>query len=181
MNSTYLRNVVQKIPEKNQEAIKTLERVAQEWFAHQEEIQWVVIAPNDEQHKKFPWKLALTIVAGSFAVFYPIWEKQGISSLEILTILALGGFFFYQWKNKEIQYIETYVKIIRPMQKGILIDKDGKISNIKYGELFMLPIFRLPETANQNDEHDPYVSMRKKLQNAIHQETGWRFEDVDAP
>lgn len=170
MNNQYSQYLPEKFPEKNKEAIETLERVSREWFSGQEVIKWKVIEPNTKFYvHATSWILGLTFgVIGSLSLWYGYCEKGFIEpSILIVWILLM---FIVLFLRKFLRY-ETMPFIVNRKKHKVYFYTGRSRSSEKYGRPFAFPAFRLPE----NDTDGTYAQMRKELQRAIHTETGWVF------
>lgn len=153
--------------EKSDEAIKTLNRVSQEWFSGKQKIQWRVMTPNSK-NRQYLTPVGITIFFMIFA--FTIWLDYDLGMLYFLFILIFAIILFIiLWKNE--QYSKTKVTIYRNKRKGIFIE-NNRSKRIKYGKDFTLKAFRLSENSSQL-----LKKTRIQLQKAITAETGWNFDN----
>ena len=161
-------------PEKSDLAIKTLERVSQEWFANQKVIKWEVIEPNIKSifhNYVFPFLLISIFAALIFSFLLERWSEKGFSWIEFL-IFIIAFIVSYIICFIKFKYLKTTIKIDRKKQKGVFIGYSNDKQSIQYGKTVTLPAFRLPE-----NDTGTYRKMRRQLQKAITAETGWFFNN----
>lgn len=158
-------------PEKSDLAIKTLERVSQEWFANQRIIKWKVFEPNIKyDYYIYPFMYVLILSFIGIMLPVTISEKlvHWVYFSTLIVILVVIYFILY----KKLQYSKATIKINRHRCKGIFIANNGEKRKIKYEKTVTLPAFRLPE-----NDTGTYRKMRRQLQKAITAETGWFFNN----
>ena len=161
-------------PEKSDLAIKTLERVSQEWFANQQTIKWKVIEPSIKSifhNYVFPLLLISIFAAFILSFLFERWSEKGFSWIEFLIFIIafIVSYIIYFIKFK---YSKTTIKINRKKQKGVVVGYRDDKQNIQYNKTVTLPAFRLPE-----NDTGTYRKMRRQLQKAITAETGWLFDN----
>ena len=157
-----------RFPEKNQEAMATLERVSREWFANQEVVKWKVFEPMTKRSVCI-WAFicAFGITLPWYDLIFNLFFQKKLNEIIIFLIIILLLLYIF-WKG--FQYNIESIKINRKKRKGIRT-LGGGFMFMKYGGDYMLNTFRLPE----NDTDGAYAQMREKLQQAITAETGWTF------
>ena len=138
-------------PENSKKAIKTLERVSQEWRSNKVKVQWKVSQPNSKLSTYIEASVELVFILFMLALILP------------MVIVFL--------KSK---YDSKLIIINRKKRKGWEYPPIGGsiVNKMKYRDNYILPAFRLPE----NDD-GTYAQIRKELQHAITAETGWRFQN----
>ncbi|MBR6027292.1 MAG: hypothetical protein IK065_06850 [Neisseriaceae bacterium] len=161
-------------PEKNDLAIKTLERVSHEWFANQQIIKWEVIEPNIKSlfhNYVFPFLLISIFAAFILSFLLERWGEKGFSWIEFL-IFITAFIVSYIICFIKFKYSKATIKINRKKQKGVVVGYRNDKQNIQYNKTVTLPAFRLPE-----NDTGTYRKMRRQLQKAITTETGWIFNN----
>lgn len=154
-------------PENSKHAIKTLERVSREWENNVVKIQWKVLQPNSRLFAK-TMRLFYLFILLLFALL--ALQDFRPSTFFFIAILASPIVYLYFFHTQ--YYVQHYI-VHRKKRKAWEYASQSS-TKIKYGDDFVLPAFRLPE-----NDTGVYAQMRKKLQQAISAETGWRFRDDD--
>lgn len=159
-------------PENSKKAIKTLERVSQEWRSNKVKVQWKVSQPNSKLSTYIEASVELVFILFMLYLWIDIMLKRGFEWGLFLFMLALIlPMVIVFLKSK---YDSKLIIINRKKRKGWEYPPIGGsiVNKMKYRDNYILPAFRLPE----NDD-GTYAQMRKELQHAITAETGWRFQD----
>ena len=168
-------------PEDSQYAIKTLNKVSQEWDSGKTMIKYAVKIPKDKkQYKKsFLIGCVYLLVFVATALFAQVSSGHKIDMGYMIFVSLFMIFLYFVLIKPEISKYTKYTVIIHRKKKYISSqtmaqgkNEAGRYRKGKFGENFDLYAFRLPE----NDTGE-YERLRQTLQAKITAETGCAFNE----
>ena len=171
----------------NEEAVKTLDSVMNDWQSGKQVVEWTVIPPADPQElAKRERILKFIMISDAISMIVSAILVVSVGGLEppvsfyFLIAIIIGAiceiFFFTPYAVKMLQKNPANaitVKIDRN-KKLAVITRQQHNQKIKYGSQSTIPAFRLPE----NHLNDKDAQIKSQLQQQITAETGCLFEEV---